>query len=229
MSTVSSLDKLAPAAAPQEAESHGSARIAKLQRPNAQTASTSSQRKRPARGPFGFSPGQWNFLRVLFANWIVAIIFFFGARAVWHWEPAAWNTLEDRLRLVMTCSFFAIMPAIFAIMIVAAQRLNTRMMVGHMPRPNSPLEINTRFILNTFEQFTMFFVAHVTVALYAPVDEARSTVLMTVLFLVGRMTFWIGYHRNPLIRAFGFGLTFYPIVATYFWLFCLIVFGVDII
>lgn len=230
MSTLSPLDdQAAPATAP-DVSSSIHARTPGVQRPAQNTAPQKDpRRKRPSRGPFGFSPAQWNFLRVLVGNWIVAIVFFFGLRAVWNWQPASWSTLDDRLRLVISCSVFAIMPAIFAIMIVAAQRLNAKMMIGHMVRPNSPLDINTRFILNTFEQFTLFFVAHMAMAIYAPADEAKDTILMTALFLIGRILFWVGYHRNPLVRAFGFGLTFYPIVATYFWLFLRIAFGIEII
>ena len=37
-------------------------------------------------------------------------------------------------------------------------------------------------------------------------------------WLLGRALFWIGYHKNPLLRAFGFGLTFYPTVIIIVWL-----------
>ena len=39
--------------------------------------------------------------------------------------------------------------------------------VGRIAKPNSSLDFNTRFILNTFEQFTAYLVAIAVVALYA--------------------------------------------------------------
>jgi hypothetical protein len=86
-----------------------------------------------------------------------------------------------------------------------------------MPKPNSSLDINTRFILNTFEQFTAYLVAITVVGLYSPVEDAKALPILTTLFVLGRILFWVGYHKNPLLRAFGFGLTFYPTVAVYIW------------
>jgi hypothetical protein len=49
-----------------------------------------------------------------------------------------------------------------------------------------------------------------------------------MLFLLGRTLFWIGYHKSPYLRAFGFGLTFYPSVAVYIWFVLFIVFDLRI-
>jgi urea transporter len=40
--------------------------------------------------------------------------------------------------------------------------------------------------------------------------------------------FWVGYHFNPYLRAFGFGVTFYPTVVVYLWLVLRMVFGIQI-
>jgi hypothetical protein len=36
-----------------------------------------------------------------------------------------------------------------------------------------------------------------------------------MLFCLGRLTFWIGYHVGGPWRAFGFAVTFYPTVFGY--------------
>ena len=64
--------------------------------------------------------------------------------------------------------------------------------------------------------------------LYCPPEEARTLIILTALFLMGRVLFWVGYHYNPYMRAFGFGITFYPTVAVYFWLILRMVFGITI-
>jgi hypothetical protein len=124
---------------------------------------------------------------------------------------------------------FAILPALVAICIVAAQRLDPNMWVGRTAKPNSALDINTKFILNTSEQFILFFIGTAGLALYCPLEEARSLIILTVLFVLGRVLFWVGYHFNPYLRAFGFGLTFYPTVMVYAWLIAYMAFGIKIL
>ena len=115
------------------------------------------RREDPRVKRFGFSPRQLPFLYVLVGNWIFSAAFFSGVKLFWHWEPTEWG-IGDRMALVIQNSVFAILPGVIGICIVAAQRLDPKMWVGRMAKPNSALDINTRFILNTFEQFIAFFV-----------------------------------------------------------------------
>jgi uncharacterized MAPEG superfamily protein len=187
---------------------------------------TSAKRHPPAK-VFGFTARQRPFIIVLVANWIFSLAFFLGMKLIWHWQPDAWG-VADRLALVIKGSVFALLPGVIGICIVAAQRLDPSMWVGRVAKPNSSLDINTRFILNTFEQFTAFFVANAGLAIYCPLEEARSLPLLAALFVMGRILFWIGYHYNPYLRAFGFGITFYPTVMAFVWLILIMVFDIRI-
>lgn len=179
------------------------------------------------RGPLGFSRKTWPFVKVLFANSAFGLVFYVCAKLVFHWQPQAWE-VADRLTLVIKCSVFAILPAVVAITIVAAQRLNPDLWIGQKVRSNSSLDINTRFVLNTVEQFILLLVGLSGISLYVPVSEARTVPILAALFLMGRILFWVGYHKNPYLRAFGFGLTFYPTVVVFTWLIVRIVFGIYI-
>ncbi len=185
-------------------------------------------RRHPHSTQLGFTARQWPFLYVLIGNWIFSLAFFVGVKLVWHWVPAEWNSIGDRLALVIKDAVFAILPGLIGICVVAAQRMDPKMWVGRVAKSNSALDINTRFISNTFEQFAAYFVANAALSLYCPAEEARSLILLTTLFLLGRILFWIGYHQNPYLRAFGFGLTFYPTVGVYLWLMLYMVFGIRV-
>jgi MAPEG family len=187
-----------------------------------------SARHDPRIKRLGFSSRQWPFLYVLVGNWVFALAFFLGVKLVWHWVPTEWSNPGDRIALVLKGAVFALLPGVIGICIVAAQRLDPEMWVGRIAKTNSALDINTRFILNTFEQFTAYFVANAAVSLFTPAEEARSLPILTMLFVLGRILFWIGYHKNPYLRAFGFGITFYPTVAVYIWLVLFMLFGVRI-
>ena len=184
-------------------------------------------RPHPRAQVLGFTPRQWPFIFVLIGNWLFAALFFALAKYLWHWVPADW-TVGDRIALVIKDAVVAIMPAVLAICIVAAQRLDPSMFVGRMPKPNSAVDINNRFILNTVEQFILYFIGNAGLALYCPPQEARTLIVLTALFVLGRVLFWVGYHYNPYVRAFGFGITFYPTVAVYLWLILRMAFGIEI-
>ena len=179
------------------------------------------------RGPLGFSRKTWPFVKVLVANWMFSLVYYIGMKEIITWRPESWTAI-DRLVLMIQCSVYAVVPAVLAIAIVAAQRLNPDMWVGQKVKPNSALDINTRFILNTTEQFILFLVGLAGIALYAPHMEGHSIPILTSLFLLGRILFWVGYHTNPYLRAFGFGLTFYPTVGVFIWLLVRMITGITI-
>jgi hypothetical protein len=185
------------------------------------------RRRDPRVQYFGFTAVQLPFIYVLVGNWLFSAAFFALTKLLWHWTPVDW-TLGDRIAQMIKDAVFAILPALVAICIVAAQRLDPHMWVGRTAKPNSALDINTRFILNTFEQFILYFIGNAGLAIYCPPQEARTLIILTALFLLGRVMFWVGYHFNPYLRAFGFGVTFYPTVVVYLWLVLRMVFSIQI-
>ena len=65
------------------------------------------------------------------------------------------------------------------------------------------------------------------VALYSPPEGARALPILTARaradLALGRIP-----HASLFVRAFGFGITFYPTVAIYIWFVLLILFGIHI-
>ena len=180
-------------------------------------------------GDGDFSREQRKYLQVLVSTWIFGALWYGIGKYVIPWQPESWNTVADRLELVARDAVFALIPMILMICVVAAQRLNPRHMVGHLIRPNTPVDINTRCVANTAEQFVLFFIAQVGLVINAPPHEAVVLPVLTALFILGRFLFWWGYHNNQLVRAFGFGITFYPTLMALVWLLLRFTLGVEII
>ena len=122
-----------------------------------------AKRRDPGARFLGFTSRQWPFLYVLFGNWLFALLFFFGAKFLWHWQPQDW-TVGDRLALVIKDAVFAILPAVIGICIIAAQRLDPNMWVGRNVKPNSALERGMRLLLQTRAACMMLLVATPTMA-----------------------------------------------------------------
>ncbi len=82
----------------------------------------------------------------------------------------------------------------------------------------SSIEIDQRYIQNTLEQLVLAIVAHLALVTIVAPESIRAVAVLVMLFVIGRITFWFGYHRSGPARAFGFGTTFYPTVAVYVFL-----------
>ncbi|MBL4800651.1 MAG: MAPEG family protein [Emcibacter sp.] len=138
---------------------------------------------------------------------------------VWLWmgysfldiELPLWVTAGDRLLYVVKCEVFAALMLLFGIIAVAGQRfLSAEAIKGETAGLSSAITINLRYVQNTLEQLVLLVIAHMAYAATVDSEQMKLIPLLVSLFIVGRISFWIGYHQNALSRAFGFAVTFYP-------------------
>lgn len=66
------------------------------------------------------------------------------------------------------------------------------------------MQVNQRYLQNTLEQ-TVVFAAGLLLLAWQLDDGAamRALIAATVVWVVARWAFWIGYHRSPLLRGWG--------------------------
>ena len=62
------------------------------------------------------------------------------------------------------------------------------------------LRVNFRYLSNTVEQFIVYAVGLVGLALYA---SSQVLIIVTIVWVLARWAFWIGYHKSPLLRGLG--------------------------
>lgn len=163
-------------------------------------------------------------MQILVAAGLASTVYYAAIDIASDWQPMSWE-IADRLALLLKCSVVTSFPFFAATIVVAAQRLNPRYLQGKGIRPESKLDINTRFAQNSFEQFVLYFVGLGAMSLYLVPKDAQTLPILASLFFIGRVIYWWGYHHNTYWRAFGFGLTFYPTVIVYGWLVLIMVTG----
>ncbi len=81
----------------------------------------------------------------------------------------------------------------------------------------SPGEIDMRVLQNTVEQLVLALCLWPPVAYLLGISGPGIAVALGCGFALARLAFWIGYHRAPPLRAFGFAATFYPSVMALIW------------
>jgi hypothetical protein len=66
------------------------------------------------------------------------------------------------------------------------------------------LRVNQRYLQNTVEQILVFAAGLFGLAAYSPGGSAMRAVLATtIVWILGRAAFWIGYHRSAAMRGLG--------------------------
>lgn len=176
------------------------------------------------RPPFGISVQAWPFMKILVAAGVTSTVYYAALDIASDWQPQSWE-IADRLALLIKSTLLTAFPLIAAIIVVAAQRLNPRYLDGKRAKPDSALDINARVVQNTLEQVVLYFIGLGAMAMYLTPKDAQTVPILATLFFIGRALYWWGYHHNTFVRAFGFGLTFYPTVIVYGWLALLLTTG----
>ena len=66
------------------------------------------------------------------------------------------------------------------------------------------LRVNQRYLQNTLEQILVFATGLLGLVAYCPDGSAMRAVLATsVVWILARFAFWIGYHRSAAMRGLG--------------------------
>jgi hypothetical protein len=66
------------------------------------------------------------------------------------------------------------------------------------------LQVNQRYLQNTLEQIFVFAAGVFGLAAYSPDGSAMRAVLATtIVWILARFAFWIGYHRSAAMRGLG--------------------------
>ncbi len=118
-----------------------------------------------------------------------------------------------RIEYALKCEVFAALCLLAGVGKIANRRFFIPDAIGGDPAPS--IEIDRRYLQNTLEQLVLAFVAHLALVTIVSPESIRAVAILVMLFVIGRVTFWIGYHRSGPARAFGFATTFYPTVAVY--------------
>ena len=105
------------------------------------------------------------------------------------------------LKCIVVATLFCLVAGVEA---VAHERLQSNAfdpLQGHETRR---LRVNLRYLQNTLEQTIVFGVALFGLAYYMDSDSSmRAVVAATIIWILNRFAFWIGYHRSAAMRGLG--------------------------
>ena len=184
-----------------------------------------SARRHPHAKTFGFTARQWPFILVLVGNWIFSLAFFLGVET--RLALGAGGVEQSRRSARPRHQGRGVCAAAGRDRHLHRRRAAPRS--EHVGRARSQAQFVARHQHPLHPQHLRavrgLFRRQCGSRAVLPARRGPLLALLTALFLLGRILFWIGYHQNPYLRAFGFGITFYPTMGAFIWLVLFMVFG----
>jgi MAPEG family len=127
--------------------------------------------------------------------------------SVWTFVPSAtqFDGVADRVVLALKCIVVATtLTLMLGVEAVGHERLMTPAFNPLAGQDSRRLTINNRFIQNTVEQLLVYSASLTGLAIYCDSgSSARAVVAATLVWVIARWAFWIGYHFGPQRRVAG--------------------------
>ncbi|MBV8681309.1 MAG: hypothetical protein JO111_00440 [Caulobacteraceae bacterium] len=118
---------------------------------------------------------------------------------------AGMETLAGRMVFALECWCCAVLFCLVTgVEAVAHERLSTPAFDPLSGFQTRRLRVNQRYLQNTLEQTVVFAAALFGLAAYCRTGAAMRAVLAsTVVWVLARFAFWLGYHRSAALRGLG--------------------------
>jgi hypothetical protein len=115
------------------------------------------------------------------------------------------DSLGGRMVFTLKCSCLEVLFCLVTgVEAVAHERLSSPAFDPLSGFETRRLRVNQRYLQNTLEQILVFVAGLFGLAVYSPDGSAMRAVLATtVVWILARFAFWIGYHQSAAMRGLG--------------------------
>ncbi|TMS18599.1 Transmembrane protein 79 [Larimichthys crocea] len=156
-------------------------------------------------------------LKVSLAMVAAAIIFpllVWGGYALLPFDSPLVESTPIRVVYTLRCAFFAIIPIVLGMLVLGVARLrySTLKPLYESKLVNKEVAIHWHFVHESLALFLFFFLQLAVMATYISQDLVKLVPLLTIIFVFGRLIYWLCLCLGSSIRGFGFGLSFLPIL-----------------
>ena len=118
-------------------------------------------------------------------------------------------SLPERLAFTLQMNLFALIPFFVMIIFIGNGRFLSDAIDPTKHLESNAMEINGRVADNTLQQTFVFLVGTLALTRSLDTESMKLIVALTIVFIIARVVFWIGYRIDPLYRAPGMAATSY--------------------
>lgn len=123
--------------------------------------------------------------------------------------PAGMGNPFDRIIFTLRMNLVAALPLFIGIVTVGNNRFLSEAIDPLRHAEDRATVINGRFVDNTLQQNFLFLVGTLALSTFLEAASMKLMIALTLVFVLARIAFWIGYRIDPLYRAPGMAATIY--------------------
>ncbi|XP_049736739.1 transmembrane protein 79 [Loxodonta africana] len=140
----------------------------------------------------------------------------YGAYAFLPFDAPRLPTVSSRLVYTLRCGVFATFPIVLGILVYGLSLLCFSAL-RPFGEPRREVEIHRRYVAQSVQLFILYFFNLAVLSTYLPQDTLKLLPLLTGLFAISRLIYWLTFAVGRSFRGFGYGLTFLPLLAMLVW------------
>ncbi|XP_061039284.1 transmembrane protein 79 [Eubalaena glacialis] len=140
----------------------------------------------------------------------------YGAYAFLPFDAPRLPTMSSRLIYTLRCGVFATFPIVLGILVYGLSLLCFSAL-RPFGEPWREVEIHRRYVAQSVQLFILYFFNLAVLSTYLPQDTLKLLPLLTGLFAISRLIYWLTFAVGRSFRGFGYGLTFLPLLSMLVW------------
>ena len=117
---------------------------------------------------------------------------------LWRFLPQP--PMDPLATAMACCAIAALLTLVAGVEAIAHERLVTPAIDPLAGFETRRMRVNFRYLQNTLEQFVVFAAGLLALSFTA---SPKILVIVTVVWVLARWAFWLGYHKDPLLRGIG--------------------------
>ncbi|AWP21540.1 putative transmembrane protein 79-like isoform 2 [Scophthalmus maximus] len=156
-------------------------------------------------------------LRLALATVAAALLFpllVWGGYELLPFDPPLLESAPLRVVYTLRCSFFACIPILLGVVVQGVARLRHSELkpLYQSKMMSREVAVHWHYINESLALFLFYFLQLAVMATYISQELVKLVPLLTVMFVFGRLIYWLCLSLGSSIRGLGFGFSFFPIL-----------------
>nr|XP_019957546.1 PREDICTED: transmembrane protein 79-like [Paralichthys olivaceus] len=137
-----------------------------------------------------------------------------GGYKLLPFDPPLLGSAPLRVVYTLRCSFFAIIPILLGVLVQGVARLRHSELkpLFQSKLLNREVAVHWHYVNESLALFLFFFLQLAVMASYISQELVKLVPLLTIIFVFGRLIYWLCLSLGSSFRGLGFGFSFFPIL-----------------